>query len=293
MLILRGHRANATIWSVAFSPDGALLASCGTDSTARLWNLSDGSHRVLASDIYSWSLAFAPDGSELTVASPLTSTTAQWSLPDGPRRLLPAYLRKVSYAPDGSLLAGEQGATLHLWDRRGQPGQRRIHNTAWIGALGFSPDSKTLALGHFIKHLDSRWEQWIALYDPATLTEQGRLTGHSATANHLAFSPDGSLLVVGAGQSLYVQDVRRRQLLTTLKFDSRHFQAVAFTPDGRFLAAARNDRTVRFLEVGCWRQAAAFDWDIGPLVSLAFSADGMRAAAGSKRGAIIVWDVDL
>jgi WD40 repeat protein len=70
-------------------------------------------------------------------------------------------------------------------------------------------------------------------------------------------------------------------------------QEVAFTPDSRFLAAARNDRTVQLWETASWSPAAAFDWQIGSLVSLAIAPDGMRAAAGSKRGKIVVWDIDL
>ena len=35
------------------------------------------------------------------------------------------------------------------------------------------------------------------------------------------------------------------------------------------------------------------DWEIGPMCSIAFAPDGMRAAAGSGKGKIVVWDIDL
>jgi WD40 repeat protein len=82
-------------------------------------------------------------------------------------------------------------------------------------------------------------------------------------------------------------------VLTRLAVDRKHFQAIAFTPDGRFLAAVRNDATARFWDARTWQPARAFEWGIGPLVSLAIAPDGMRAAAGSKKGKIVVWDVDL
>ena len=43
--VLQGHEGRVT--SVAFSPDGALLASCGDDSSVRFWNTSDGSEAAL------------------------------------------------------------------------------------------------------------------------------------------------------------------------------------------------------------------------------------------------------
>jgi WD40 repeat protein len=142
-------------------------------------------------------------------------------------------------------------------------------------------------------HHGSSWEHWIRLTDVTTQREKGALRGHGNVANDLAFSPDSATLAAACAQFLWVWDVRRGGPITRLKVNRLHFQAVAFTPDGHHLLAARNDGTVRVLETGRWREQVAFDWGIGPLVSLAVAPDGMRAACGSKRGKIVVWDVDL
>jgi WD40 repeat protein len=81
---------------------------------------------------------------------------------------------------------------------------------------------------------------------------------------------------------------------TLLRSDNRkEFTGLAFHPSGRFLAATSNDKTVKFYDTTNWTVAHAFDWEIGRLRSIAFSPDGMLAAAGGDKGKIVVWDVDL
>jgi WD40 repeat protein len=82
--------------------------------------------------------------------------------------------------------------------------------------------------------------------------------------------------------------------LALIRNDSRkEFTGLAFHPSGRFLAATSNDATVKLYDTQSWQMAHAFDWDIGRLRSVAFSPDGMLAAAGGDKGKIVVWDFDL
>ena len=79
-----------------------------------------------------------------------------------------------------------------------------------------------------------------------------------------------------------------------IKNDSRkYFTGLAFHPSGRYLAAVSNDTTVKLYETESWDVATTYKWDVGRLRSVAFSHDGLLAAAGSSSGNVVVWDVDL
>ena len=73
----------------------------------------------------------------------------------------------------------------------------------------------------------------------------------------------------------------------------KHFTGAAFHPSGAYLAATSNDETVKLYDAATWRLARTFTWDIGKMRSIAFSPDGTLAAAGSDKGQVAVWDVDL
>jgi WD40 repeat protein len=73
----------------------------------------------------------------------------------------------------------------------------------------------------------------------------------------------------------------------------RDFTSAAFHPSGRYLAATSTDKTVKFYDTATWTVARTFTWDIGKMRGIAFSADGALAAAGSDKGKVVVWDVDV
>jgi WD40 repeat protein len=245
--ILRGHEHEP--WSVAFSPDGKLLATGGKDCKVMLWS---GGVRPAPKTVpvaLSARPNFTPDGKQL-LASGDSSTRA------------PSVLWDVD----------ELTATLEL------PGRR---------FMGFSPDSQHLvrwaagggALEWF--SLTSNLSRTIPLGGLDELSRNVQRQGFSADWNYF-FAVDG------AGRA-GIWNATTGELLGACQDLNLPISAGALSPDGRYLALGSQTETVVRLydrAANITRQLAAHHDTIR---GLAFSPDGNLLASGSLDGSIVLW----
>ena len=77
-----------------------------------------------------------------------------------------------------------------------------------------------------------------------------------------------------------------------LNTSPKHFTSAAFSRDGTRLATTSNDTAATVWDTTTWEVQRRYEWKIGRLRTVCFAPDGLRCAAGSETGQVVVWDLD-
>jgi WD40 repeat protein/tRNA A-37 threonylcarbamoyl transferase component Bud32 len=296
VLQLTSHTSGVT--SVAFSPDGELLAAGSGDSTVKVWRVATRLEVTnFAHDGKIHELAFSADGRLLAVSGDgrlsLWDVAARQRLPDAE---VPAY-RGIAFSADNRLLAcASFGITVRLWDMAEQRESARLigPHTSFVIDVAVSPDSKVLAT--------CSWDTEICLWDIQPLVE-GRpqiplatLKGHRSYVHSLSFSPDGQTLASASEDATvklwHVGDKLQPEIeaFATLRGHTGPVRSLAHSPDGKHLVSASADGTVKLWDVQGPPEREVLKGHADWVYSTAISPDGRLVAGGVFGGKVWLWD---
>jgi WD40 repeat protein len=299
------------VGSLAFAPDGKLLLSAGKDSktlagksyvpagredsAVRLWDTNSGKLlRVVAEHSTGVTrVAFSPDGRR--GASAGSGMVSIFAIDTGKvlfgRQGLGRLYQDVAFSPDGTMVA--------LTDRMGSiclcradTGQlvRRITEEESFGIrprLTFSPNGRWLA---------GNENQRLRLWEVTTGKAVSGLD-RALYASRITFSPDGeTLTTLDDGPSATFRPIatpgKAAEVGVYAPPEAHHsLTALAYSPDGRMLAFAGSDGSVRVWETATQQERFRFANPGGIVWSLAFSPDGRNLATGNSDTTVTLWDV--
>jgi len=290
-MTLIGHEG--AVKSLAYSPDGRLLASASTDGTVRVWDVRTGEEMIsplCSNDGAVSSVAFSPNGKNV-VSGAENGTACVWSLSDAhgiPQRLNrhSGAVSSVLYSPDGSCLASASLNSAFLWNA--ETNQERAVLTGHSGevhALAFSSDSRLLATGSE--------DQTIQIWDIATgKPKYTSCNPHRKPIYSLGFLPHSQKVAAGSGDDIILCKPKHGKNTVPLHSGSGPVISIDPSSDGLLLVSAYGNSVClsTLPQPRVENSSVVLDGHTETVRAATFSHNGLYIASASDDRTIRIWN---
>ena len=283
--------------TVAFSPDGELLASGNDERGVEIWNVKTAECIKSFKKCHSLevnSVVFSSNGEWLATGSK-DEFVKIWKVSTGecikifdcnscsfPRMMTHA-VNSVDFSPNDDWIAsGDDNGDVKIWNvnESNEKRKRRLPNKTFrhtknVNSVNFSPKGEWLASGSS----DKTVKIWNIKTEDCKTFE-----GHNKGVNSVVFSPDGECIASGDDNGdVKIWNVNKGTCINTFKYHENSV-SVDFSPDGEWIASGSWDSSIKIwkwnAETGeCEKTLKAFD--DSPVTSIRFSPNGKRLAVAN------------
>ncbi len=292
---------NSWVTSVAFSPDGKLLAVGAKDAV----QLIDVETKSIVRELVTKSgqiraVAFSSDGKVLVTGS--YQNVSLWNAATGELvKLLKGhhgYVTGIAFSPEGSRLATAcEDEVARVWTLEGDetPLLFKDHKLPVTG-VAWSPDGKLIATSAGDDTRPTKSGE-VKIWNAATGEVQQSFELHTKAATGVAFSVDGKYVASsGIDEHVNIYDLAAKKPLGFYAGHSRPTNAVLFHPDEETAISVSGGRAVGKNELKVWEfvsgdEVATAEAHDGRIAALALSKDGRTLATAGYDKSVALWNV--
>ncbi|KAI1014890.1 hypothetical protein LB503_004000 [Fusarium chuoi] len=310
---LSGH--GGWVLAVAWSPDGARLATGSMDKSVRLWDPETGKavgNPWTGHSKWVTNICWEPYHLWRDVRIWVVNTGKTEHVLSGHKSSVSC----VRWGGEGLVYSASHDKTVRVWNaEKGTLVHTLSSHVHWVNHLALStdfvlrtgfydhtPGKRSKAKERFEKA--AKFQGRIAervvtasddftmyLWDPAQSTKPvARMLGHQKQVNHVTFSPDGSLIAsAGWDNHTKIWSARDGKFINTLRGHVAPVYQCAFSADSRLLVTASKDTTLKVWSMASHKLAVDLPGHQDEVYAVDWAPDGKRVGSGGKDKAVRLW----